>query len=64
MPKERPIVIDLRDELRKKGLLKYNRAAIHSTVAYWEENDKKPALREEAIERGVTTAQLLKEYNE
>lgn len=43
------------------NLTKYRREAVHSTMRFWEESSKDERLIETAIDRGVQTAQLLKE---
>lgn len=55
------MIKDLDKELRRKKVFKYRREALQSALNYKEE---KGVTDEQAIERGVTTAEILKEFNE
>lgn len=54
-------LLDLEEKLKEMNLTKYRREAVHSTMRFWEESSKDERLIETAIDRGVQTAQLLKE---
>lgn len=57
------VLVELDKRLVEKRLKKYRREAFQATLSFWNDNNKEQIVLEEAVERGIKTAELIKELN-